>query len=511
MRKAPFAPRADFIRLLTYAPQAVFVAMAAAVLVAIVCRIGTKYSFNVNEGWNAYWAVTAWSGGDLYPPPSVFKLNTYLPLWFYVTGGLGSLLGDHVIAGRIVAGAALLSIAAVIFLIVHAMTGLRRDGVTAAAAFLTVSGLFFGPYVAADDPQLTSNLLMTLAMLAIVRSVSGEKRAIPIHLVVPLLFAAGLIKHNAVAAPASIAIYLLLFRRAEFPRFILWSVAGLAVVCAALFFSFGWNVFPSILWPRPYDFEAAWDQSVSHLIPYSSFAVVIVYLAYLAIRRNQPATLIFIYAVASIIQGFVLSGVLDIDINIFFDFAIACAIGLGLLQNAIARFVAEAGRPWPAAVAVLAWLGITLTPVIAGAGSAWRDGRDMLAAMVASPHQADIAYIKGTVGGAVCENPTLCYWAGKDFWVDINTLKILVTAKAKLEADFIANLERCLYPLIQLEDDWEDEDEGPFTADILTALKTHYIEVSPEPAAHYLVPLPNCRTASKSRPLSDFRARRTAL
>jgi len=51
--KRPFALRADFIRLPMYAPQAVFVAIAAAVLFAVVCRIGVKYSFNVNEGWNA--------------------------------------------------------------------------------------------------------------------------------------------------------------------------------------------------------------------------------------------------------------------------------------------------------------------------------------------------------------------------------------------------------------------------------------------------------------------------
>src|SRR3984893_14852366 len=149
MGKRPFALRADFIRLPIYAPQAVFVAITAAVLFAVACRIGIKYSFNVNEGWNAYWAGTAWSGGDLYPPPTALKLNTYLPLWFYVTGSLGSLVGDNIVAGRIVARGATLSIAVAIFLIVRAMTGLRRDGVTAAAALLAMTGLFYGQYLSA--------------------------------------------------------------------------------------------------------------------------------------------------------------------------------------------------------------------------------------------------------------------------------------------------------------------------------------------------------------------------
>ena len=60
---------------------------------------------------------------------------------------------------------------------------------------------------------------------------------------------------------------------------------------------------------------------------------------------------------------------------------------------------------------------------------------------------------------------------------------------------FIANLERCLYPLIQLQDDWEDADGGPFTAGILAALKTHYTEVPRQAEAHYRVPRPNCRAA----------------
>jgi hypothetical protein len=496
MGKGPFALRADVIRLPMYAPQAVFVAIAAAVLFAVACRIGVKYSFNVNEGWNAYWAGTAWSGGDLYPPPSAFKLNTYLPLWFYVTGSLGSLVGDNIVAGRIVAGAAMLSIAVAIFLIVRAMTGLRRDGVTAAAAFLAMTGLFYGQYLAADDPQWAGNLLMTLAMLAVVRNASGARGAIPIPLVVPLLLIASLFKHNVMAVPASIAIYLLLFRRAELPRFIAWSIVGLAVVCAALFLIFGSGVFASMLYPRPYDFEAALEQTVDHLKLYGALVAVVAYLGYLALQRNPAATLLFIYSAVSLIQGLVLSGGLDVDVNVFFDFAIACAIGLGLLQNAIVRFVADESRTWRAAVALLAWLGISLTPVLSASGSGLKEGRDILAAMAASPQQADVAYIKATPGGVVCENPALCYWAGKDFWVDVNTLKILVSAKAQLETDFIANLERCLYPLIQLQDDWEDADGAPFTAGILTALRTHYTEVPRKAEAHYRVPRPNCRAAA---------------
>jgi hypothetical protein len=494
VRKRPFALRVDVIRLLAYAPQAVFVAIAAAVLAAIVCRIGVKYSFNVQEGWNAYWAAVAWSGGDLYPVPNSLELNNYPPLWFYVTGSLGSLLGDNIIAGRILTGAAMLGTAVAVFLIVHAMTGLRRDGVTAGAAFLAMCGLFYGQYAAADDPQWAGNLLTTFAMLAVVRS-AANKVAVPIHRVVPLLLIASLFKHSVFAAPTSIAIYLLFFRTAEFPRFVLSSSVGLAVVCAGLFFIFGSGFFASILYPRRYDLAIAWDQTVDHLKLYGPFLAVIAFLGYLAAQRSSAAKLIFIYSFVGLIQGFVLSGGFGVDVNVFFDFAIACSIGLGLLQNAVARFIGKEPRLLPVAIALLIWLGITLTPVVSSSEQALTDAREILGNLAGSPQQADVDYIKGTPGTAVCENLALCYWAGKDFSVDLDTLKILVTGKPELEADFIANLERCLYPLIQLEDDWDDEDDGPFTEGILTALETHYTAV-PGTEANYLVPRPDCRAAA---------------
>ena len=141
------------------------------------------------------------------------------------------------------------------------------------------------------------------------------------------------------------------------------------------------------------------EQTVDHLKLYGALVAVVLYFGYRALQRNPAATLLFIYSVVSLIQGFVLSGGLDVDINVFFDFAIACAIGLGLLQNAIVRFVADESRTWRAAVALLAWLAISLTPVFSASGSGVREGRDILAAMAASPQQADVAYIKATPGG----------------------------------------------------------------------------------------------------------------
>src|ERR1700739_1692769 len=97
-------------------PSVVYVALALVIIAALACKVGTRFSFNVNEGWNAYWAKAAWSGADLYPPLDGGRLNNYLPLWFYLTGALGALIGDNVRAGRALAAIALLLDGAVIAL-----------------------------------------------------------------------------------------------------------------------------------------------------------------------------------------------------------------------------------------------------------------------------------------------------------------------------------------------------------------------------------------------------------
>jgi hypothetical protein len=488
--------RGKLIQLALHAPSAILLSISGAVLVAMVCRIGVTYSFNVNEGWNAYWAAAAWQGADLYPPPSSLKLNTYLPLWFYATGWLGSVVGDNILAGRIVAGSALLLDAVVIFRIAREITGHGRDGWCAAAAFLAMNGLYHAEYVGANDPQWAANLLMSVCLLAMVREINGKSPGKPyfyLNYLVPLLLVGGMAKHNVIAAPASIAIFLLLYRRAQFVLFAVYSAVGLLVVCAALYAIFGTSIFASLLFPRQYDFANAWAQTIDHLRAYGPLLLITAYLAW---QTNPPARLIFIYSIVSLAQGLVLSGGLDVDVNVFFDFAIATSIGLGLLQNSVFRTIRDHAGRWQAAAVLALWLAIPLTPVALVLPQAIGEARDSFETLAASPQQADVAYLKAAPNGAICENAALCYWAGKPFQVDLNNLKILMTASARLEAEFIAHLGDCSYPLIQLNDDWDDVDEGPFTAGVIAALKEHYVGVR-NTAERYWKPHADCGAAER--------------
>ena len=77
-------------------PHFLYFTLLVPIVATLLVRVWVRYSLDTNEGWNAYWAAAAWSGGTLYPEPLSLKLNNYLPLWFYTTGTLGALLGDNI-------------------------------------------------------------------------------------------------------------------------------------------------------------------------------------------------------------------------------------------------------------------------------------------------------------------------------------------------------------------------------------------------------------------------------
>jgi hypothetical protein len=88
---------------------------------------------SVNEGFNAYFARRAMDGIILYPRPPEMLMNNYPPLSFYIIGPLGKLMGDYIIAGRIISVVSFLAIVALLGYIVARHTRSRRIGIFAAS------------------------------------------------------------------------------------------------------------------------------------------------------------------------------------------------------------------------------------------------------------------------------------------------------------------------------------------------------------------------------------------
>jgi len=66
---------------------------------------------NANEGWNVFYADAAMGGMKLYPSLDQLITNNYPPLSFYCVGAMGRIIGDTILAGRLLSIMGLLVIA----------------------------------------------------------------------------------------------------------------------------------------------------------------------------------------------------------------------------------------------------------------------------------------------------------------------------------------------------------------------------------------------------------------
>jgi hypothetical protein len=458
-------------------PGVVYGAIALVIVAAMACKVGTRFSFNVNEGWNAYWAAAAWSGADLYPPLSGLKLDNYMPLWFYLTGALGAVAGDNVRAGRAIAAAALLLDGAVISLIARQIIGAHKGWWLAGVAFLALFGIFHQDYAAADDPQILASLLMLVALWCVVRAADAALPTTGWAGVVLLMLVAGLIKHNVVAAPVSIALFLLLSGRVRaLAWFIGLSVVAVAVACAGLYAAYGKGMFALLLLARPYNAGVAWSQSMDQLGQYGLLLAVVPFLAFCA---NTKSRLVLIYAVVALALGVAMSGVDGVDVTVFFDLLFCIAIGLGVMGARVAQYARKGEAPggwrWAAAIG---WLAVALVSPLMAIGSARESIGAAFAAVGDDVYAADLQYIRSVPAGpVVCRDPTLCYFAGAPFNLDLNNIRSMAFAVPGLEDAVVAQIERCEFPLIELNDDWNDPVNGPLTDRVRTAITLHYGQV----------------------------------
>src|SRR5258708_25428438 len=80
---------------------AIAFALIAILSVSRIWLIPAHFSSDPNEGWNAFQAARAIGTGPLYSGPQALTGNNYPPLSFYLVGWAGRLLGDPIVAGRV--------------------------------------------------------------------------------------------------------------------------------------------------------------------------------------------------------------------------------------------------------------------------------------------------------------------------------------------------------------------------------------------------------------------------
>lgn len=359
-----------------------------------VSMIGLHVPLDPNEGWNAYHSAAAMSGAALYPDGLFF--NNYPPLSFYVVGAVGWLTHDGIVAGRIVSLLSLLAVAGGIFACARRLEA-DADSAFLAALWFVFGLLVFTDYVAMDDPQLLGHAVATWGLYLFLRGrIAAAAGAMAVALAV---------KHNLVALPAAALIWLLIYdRRAA------WKFAGMGVACSLPLLAF----VPHLASPRLFSF-AFLGSSVLAWLYWAGPALGAV--AILPVRRDAGAALVALYAALSMLVGTAFSGGAGVDMNVWFDAAIAVSLSIAM---GLARF--------PNLLSFACALPIAL-------GYAWADHDSPAKA------DADIAFLRAHQGPALCEMLSLCYWAGKKAEVDVFNLGQAYAAHARDEAPLLKLIE----------------------------------------------------------------------
>jgi hypothetical protein len=429
------------------------IAMALAVLPLLVrnsLAIPVLAPLDPNEGWNAVHALAAITGHALYPPPQSLMVNNYPPLSFYLVGTLARLTGDAVIAGRILSLIAFLAACGAIALVLRQMECGVRARLFAVLVFAAIL-LIASDYVGMDDPQLTGHAIQLAALLLLLR---GQTLA------AALAFAASLfLKHNLLALPLAAGAWLVWQDRRAGLRFMLCGIAALALglILFRLFYGIG---LPAQLMSPRLTSLANLRLAVSHLwwaaLP----------LAALLALRGPWKSFCFLYAGAALSLGLVFSAGDGVDANAFFDLAIACAMILGLALEGVPALAALATLPLPLFLAFH-----------------FSDNNFFFTRDFAGQSTRDIAFLKSRPGPALCDQLSLCLWAGKGAEVDVFNVGEAIKTGARDPAVLAGMIAARRFAVLQLQD---MDALGPM---VRAAIAKNYHTDHSDDNGHFLTPL----------------------
>jgi Dolichyl-phosphate-mannose-protein mannosyltransferase len=280
-----------------------------------------------NEGWNAYYADAAMGRMPLYASRDRLITNNYPPLSFYIVGALGSLIGDVVLAGR------LLSLLAVAVTAGSAALTIKRLGGNTAAAgvgtayFVATMGFFFHTYVGMNDPHLLAQAVMTLGFVAFLRAMARDDGY---WLPILLMVAAGFIKHNIIAMPLTALIWLGIHRPRQLVKAGLLAACAIAAGFACCFAAFGPDFFSNLLSPR----ALVWKQAIGSVGHLQWIAVGLLAWLYVGLARrgtgDPDVQFCSLFVVLALLSFFVQKTGAGVAHNAQFELVFAVSIAVGL-------------------------------------------------------------------------------------------------------------------------------------------------------------------------------------
>lgn len=387
-----------------------------------VARAFANIDINYNEGWNAYFQARAINGGTLYSEHSMFFFCNYPPLSFFLVGALGHLLGDPILAGRLVSIAALALIILTIARIVRFSGSNQLEALAAASVCLIAFVTFYVDYVGMNDPQL---LGMAFSIGALGMALCGTGSTGRGALVALLITASLLIKHNLLVVPIIIALDMWVKgNRRQLTAYTCTGLLSGAVAALWIWAGEGTAFFDQLLLKRTWSAHRAAFSTAELLMRHQGLAVIAI-LGLIGLR-TRLSSIILAYALLSLIIGLYFIGGAGTAANMFYDLVIALSIGFGLV---LSRLRSTGVPPIALTTALVAACAGPLikAPLMLGVaakqiGAGLRTESNALS--------RDIAFLKAQPGDAFCESLVLCFRAEEPMSVDLfNSLQAIETGR----------------------------------------------------------------------------------
>lgn len=408
----------------------------AVLLAADIAMLFVQVSRSPNEGWNAYHALDAMTGGALYPLPPSLLYNNYPPLSYFLTGPLGQALGDHIAAGRIVSLLASCGVALALARAARLLGCGPCESLLAALLFLA------SPWVLTkiggiDDPQLLGNFLGALGLVVVLR---GPARLGHVALGALLFAAALFVKLLYVALPLMLCVWLWRGHRAS--ALLLaglcaaFGVAGIALSDHLLHIELIHHVLSARVFLPGQMFAHPGQWLVTGALPLAATLSL-----FARARGDDGAYLAALYAAIALPLALFFSGGEGVSAGPTFELSMATALGGAVWLSR---------APWRPRLFAAA-IALMLVQAALSFFGAWSSSPSSLQ-VFAQRAQADaaIARIRAEPGPVLCEMLALCYWAGKPAEVDAFGLAEAFKRRTRDEGELIARLDAHAWTLVQL-------------------------------------------------------------
>lgn len=375
------------------------------------CFLATM--INGNEGWNGFFADAAMGKMKLYPSLDKLITNNYPPLSFYVVGSIGKIIGDPILAGRLISLIAVLLIGFLIGRIIQKINGSWSAGIVGGAYFIATISLFFRGYVGMNDPQLLAQAIMVFGLFLFIQATASNQRY---WVSIMVMVIAGFFKHNIITIPFAVLLWLVCKREWK-TFFICCSFAACLIASGFIccYLAYGSDFFYNLMTPRTFIFRKVVDELFD--LPSVALGMGVWLFIGWKHRRESYVPLISIIMLAALGVALIQRMGGGVSVNVHFDLIIAVAISIGVAFSFLKKEL-PCGVLLQAGFVIALMIPLLMRPTFLSFVRNFSPAHQQLIAHREQVITQKIAEVKAMSGNPICE-PYLVFRAGKPFEIDL--------------------------------------------------------------------------------------------